>query len=1169
LGDGQTLTLNLRGLSVDQGATFNQTGGTLATTDSIIGDSEIGTFNQSGGTHTVSNNLSVGDQAGSSGFYNLSDGELNTFYSTIGSSGTGTFNQSGGTHSVDSDRSLSLGLDPGGSGTYNMSGGELGTGISSIGVSGFGNFIQTGGEHGVFTNLFLGMAPTGVGTYELRDGNLFEGNNASIGVSGRGTFTQSGGSHSVAVDLILGDNSGSQGTYNLSGGSLLLAATFAPSTAYVGNSGTGIFNQSGGTNTVTGDLILGNSSRGIGIYNLGGGSLLITGPVGSGNANIGYSGIGVFYQTGGTHTVTGAMTLAVNPGSQGFYNLSGGTLTVDNNIYLNAGGFFNQTGGTLSYPEFHHQGGTVLNYLVNQSSYIYNSGLFSGRLLNYGSGSVTFNANFAAANGLAHHSSNEITLAAGRSLTFNGQGLEVDQGAVFSQTGGNLSTSYTIIGNAGVGTFHQNGGSHTINNTLILAANSGSIGTYNLGGGILTAGNIIVNTGGVLNQTGGSLVPGNTFTVGSGGTFNQNNGIVGGSSNTIIITEGLFNLNDGIFRPGNSMIVRNGGTFNQNNGIVDGASNTISIFEGTCNVNGGTYQVGTLNLYAGSRFNWLGGSFSYNTLNFQGGIFTGNLDNWGTISGSGTINGNVMNHGNVNPGNSPGVLNVVGSFAQASNGTYTVEIASASNYDQIIVSGTPGTATIAGTLAPTLLGGYPARRNLVLPGILTATGGVSGRFSSIANQQFNPILFWQPRYNANSVDLLALPDFANSRLPLTANQRNVGVMLNELNYVTSGDLSTVLDNLSLIPTGTAVADAYQQISPDKASALPALSLAGSTMQWQNVANRLSYQRWRQGGLPNLSGGRSGSMNLSYNNLAGLMLAYNGADLTGMTGSRQLKTEGAGTWGLFTDFVSSFGSQDSTTNITGYDFTIFGFTLGADYRFLDDLVIGLGTGYYNTSASYKDSGGNAGINNIPFYAYGAYTPGSFYVMGYLGYTLNLYSLDRNIAFGGINRTATSSVDGSQLNASLETGYDFKVAQFTVTPAFSFCYSTAWVGGFTEDGAGALNLDVASQSADSVQTGLGMRLSRPFQSGTTIILPQIYAFYQHEFANNSRGLDARLAQTGSTFGFQTGSPSRDFALLGAGLAVGLRQNLTLQANYNTEVGRSGYTPHMVSAGLRYEF
>ena len=425
------------------------------------------------------------------------------------------------------------------------------------------------------------------------------------------------------------------------------------------------------------------------------------------------------------------------------------------------------------------------------------------------------------------------------------------------------------------------------------------------------------------------------------------------------------------------------------------------------------------------------------------------------------------------------------------------------------------------------------------------------------------------QYNSNSIDLkVGGYNFANPNFALTANHRNVGLMLNQVADTAAGDLGTVLSDLALLPAGQ-VGDAYQQISPDKASALPALSLAGAMMQWQSLANRLSYQRWHQGGLPNLAGGRSGSFNLSYDKLAGLMLAYNGADLSGMGSALRPPTDSAGAWGVFTDFVSSFGSLDSTANATGYNFTIFGFTAGADYRLRDDLVIGLGTGYYNTSASYKNSGGDTGISSIPFYAYGAYTPGSFYAMGSLGYTLNLYSLERNIAFGGINRVATSSVNGNQLNASLETGYDFKVAQFTLTPALTVYYSQAWVNGFTESGAGSLDLNVNSQSANSVQTGLGMRLSRPFQSGTTLMLPQIYAFYQHEFANDSRGLDARLAQAGSTFAFQTDSPSRDFAVLGAGVAVGLRKNLTLQANYNAEVGRRGYTPMVVSAGLRYEF
>jgi len=98
---------------------------------------------------------------------------------------------------------------------------------------------------------------------------------------------------------------------------------------------------------------------------------------------------------------------------------------------------------------------------------------------------------------------------------------------------------------------------------------------------------------------------------------------------------------------------------------------------------------------------------------------------------------------------------------------------------------------------------------------------------------------------------------------------------------------------------------------------------------------------------------------------------------------------------------------------------------------------------------------------------------------------------------------------------------------------------------------------------------VRLSRPFRTGKALILPQVYAYYQHEFSNDSRGLDARLAQGGSTFVFQTDSPARDFAVLGAGFAVNLEKNLSVQANYNAELGRGNYTAQFLSAGLRWEF
>jgi outer membrane lipase/esterase len=287
--------------------------------------------------------------------------------------------------------------------------------------------------------------------------------------------------------------------------------------------------------------------------------------------------------------------------------------------------------------------------------------------------------------------------------------------------------------------------------------------------------------------------------------------------------------------------------------------------------------------------------------------------------------------------------------------------------------------------------------------------------------------------------------------------------------------------------------------------------------------------------------------------------------------RQAASPGAGRnrWGLYLDGGAAFGSQKSSINQTGYNFNLGGMTLGADYRLRDNLLVGLATGYSNTSARFYGSGGSVNTNTVPFNAYAAYFPGSLYAYGSLGYSLNLYDLNRGISFNGFSRSATSSATGNQLNLYGETGYDLKLSHFILTPSATLAYSGLWVGSFTESGTGALNLKVGAQNANSVQTGLGGRLTVPLRLGSVKVVPQGYAFYQHEFANGSRNLNASLSQGSNSFSFQTDAAKRNFALVGASVTAGLRKNLYAQVNFNAEVGRTGSTAQFINAGLRYEF
>jgi len=69
-----------------------------------------------------------------------------------------------------------------------------------------------------------------------------------------------------------------------------------------------------------------------------------------------------------------------------------------------------------------------------------------------------------------------------------------------------LTTDSTYVGNAGIGSFTQTGGTHNTG-VLTLAADPGSEGTYMLNGGIVTASGfeyIGLAGAGAFNQTGGT-----------------------------------------------------------------------------------------------------------------------------------------------------------------------------------------------------------------------------------------------------------------------------------------------------------------------------------------------------------------------------------------------------------------------------------------------------------------------------------------------------------------------------------------------------------------------------------------------------------------------------------------------------------------------------------------
>jgi len=1112
---------------------YNLSGGSLQVGylgEYIGADGGSGSFSQSGGSHTISGELYLGANGGT-GTYNLSGGSLSNgeeYEEYIGDGGSGSFSQSGGSNTT----SIFI-MGDGGTGTYSLSGGSLAvSGVEYIGtLGGTGAFTQSGGTNTVSGNLYLGVYAPSTGTYTLSGGSL-TAVNEYVGDAGTGTFSQSGGTNTVTGTLFLGYNPGASGTYNLSGGSLLVAAS-----EYVGDYGTGAFTQSGGSHTVARNLSLGNYDGGIGTYTLSGGSLAVIGEEYLGSDG----GSGTFIQSGGSHTVSGNLFLGISGGS-GTYSLSGGSLAVSGYEYLE-GGSFTQSGGSNAADIVIRGIGSTVTFTLT-------------------GGSLASGAEYIGTGGLGiFNQSGGANIVSGLSLGTDAVTGIAGTGA-YNLSGGSLQVDYseTIGVDSGSGTFTQSGGSHTISGNLYLGENGGT-GTYGLSRGSLSVGGEeYIGDGGLgsFNQCGGTHIVNGALELAAADVNSSGTYTLSGGSLSVGASEYIGDFGSGAF-------TQSGGSHTVSSGLYVGYSSgtgTYTLSGGSLSVSGGEY----IGVSGTGDFIQSGGS---NTV--TGGITLGPGSS-GTYTLSGgcltadSITGNLVNGGTFTTA-FPTLTPITGNYTQNASGTLRLQIASASNY---AILGVGGVASLNGTVAPVLLGGYIPAVNQVFPGVITATGGVTGAFSSVANS--TPILAWQVIDPAGTVTLLSKRNYAGTGLDLTRNQFNVGAMLNGIQGAATGDLGNVLNTIAALPSNSEVASAYQQISPEKAAALSTLAFAGANLQKSTLSRRITDLRFgpQDAGL---TAGGLGAFNLNYAQGSGLMVASSASSLTGLLSGQQDPGALEKPWGVYFDPGLILGGQGSTLDQTGFDFTMAGFTAGTDYRVWQDLLVGLNTGYTYTSAGFRGSGGYVHGNTWPLNAYAAYLPKPFYAYGSLGYALNLYNLERDINFGGLGRAAESSTTGNQLNAYGETGYDLKFNPVVLTPAVNLSYSKLWLDGFTESGAGALNLTVGPQNAQSLQTGVGGKIAVPLQRDGVTVTPQAYAFYQHEYSDSSRTLDARLSQTGSAFSYLTdsftGAPHRNFAVLGADITIATKKNLKVQLDYNAEVGRGNYTAHYISAGVRWEF
>jgi len=343
----------------------------------------------------------------------------------------------------------------------------------------------------VTSALYLGYSSNSSGSYNLSGSGSLSATKEVLGYTfdATGIFTQSGGTNS-AGSLLLGQNA-SSGTYNLAGGLLILTG----SPGLTGGSGTAAFSFSGGTLQVPAPSfspnipIVFNVSGDNGTFDTHGTTLTLSASL---------SGPGGLNKAG-----AGLLVLAGDPTYTGATSVGGGSLEIDSDIPSTSS--FTANGGTLLFN------GATLN--------------LNGRFIRAAAGGIVQYQNATINGGFFRGPGTHIFPAGFNNSLSNG--TTIDNGAVVQQSG---STSFTDVINAGQindnsnailtwqGEWNASSGVINVSSSAILNVSEWS------NDGVIT-----INSGGLLNNSVSHLVSGggSRIYVNSGGTLNADSNAEG------------------------------------------------------------------------------------------------------------------------------------------------------------------------------------------------------------------------------------------------------------------------------------------------------------------------------------------------------------------------------------------------------------------------------------------------------------------------------------------------------------------------------------------------------------------------------------------------------------------------------------------------------------------
>lgn len=186
----------------------------------------------------------------------------------------------------------------------------------------------------------------------------------------------------------------------------------------------------------------------------------------------------------------------------------------------------------------------------------------------------------------------------------------------------------------------------------------------------------------------------------------------------------------------------------------------------------------------------------------------------------------------------------------------------------------------------------------------------------------------------------------------------------------------------------------------------------------------------------------------------------------------------------------------------------------------------------------------------------------------------YTNERQFVAAGTMVKAKGKTSGHALGINLKSYFDIAASNGSTSQAYSYgpVFALDWLqtktAGYTETGAGILNLDVSSTKTTRAAARLGFAGSVSQRiNGAKVTFDGMLAIERH-FADRSVQTVSTLPITGQQFTTKSAPIDLHNAVIGLGAAIELSPQTSAFAQYEGHLGRNA-SDHRLAVGLSIDF